>query len=150
MLTVTLKRFYHRLQVLVRHFKFHANSLRAAPGDFGGNFDRFLVIGERKDQCNLLSNGEGHTGFDKHSAGIYVLNEILEDTVPRSIIYAYEAGFPGMVPLLSVLPILLQQPQKCSLLVFRYIADQFYQPSGDPGLVRLLDGTCHTKRSFER
>jgi len=58
----------HGLLILVGHLEFYANSLWCGPHNFAVNLDVFLVIGERKGECNILSNGEGLTGFDKKTA----------------------------------------------------------------------------------
>ncbi len=103
-----------------------------------------LVVGRRKGQCKIPSNGKWRVGFDKHSASTYVFNEIFKGTISISVIYSHEAGFPRMLPSIRVLPI-LQHAQKLSLLDFRYIVDQLYQTTDDAGVVRLLCRSCHIK-----
>ena len=85
----------------------------------------FLAIGERKTHGKFLSGIQGHSGFNKHPASTYVLNEILVSSTLCSVIYYHEEGFPGMFSSLfcqSFLKLL----QEVSLLIFGCIHEQFH------------------------
>ena len=78
--------------------EFHANPLWACPDNFTANSDMSLALGKRKTQGKLLSDTEGHRGFDKHSARTYILDVIPVGMTLSGVIYHHEEGFPVVFP----------------------------------------------------
>ena len=149
--THTLRVFYHRLQAVVWHCKFHPDSRWDAPDDFSGDFDWFLSFGGRKGQRNVLSHGEGGRGFDKHPASTYVTDIVDEDPILRGARYGHGAPFPGMFSSVAPPPI-IQGVQKFFPLVLgrsvnvrTNVSEEILQPNCDTRLIGLLDGVCHGK-----
>ncbi len=109
---------------LLHQQKFYSDSLNIGPDNFSSNLDMFLAIGERKTHGKFLSGIQGHSGFNKHPASTYVLNEILVSSILGSVVYCHEEGFPIMLSSLfcqSFLKLL----QEVSPLIFGCIHAHF-------------------------
>ena len=153
-----LKGFYDLFQVAVWRREFDTDSLRNVTNDFAGDSDRFLSVGERKDQGDFLSNRERLTSFDKDSGTTYVRNQIFEGPILSSVSDGGRVCFPGMLSLVPLPPIqqevqktlTLDQAQKPCFLIFRCVIDnagkdldKLSEAKRNTGLAGLLHGICH-------